>query len=117
MKQTEFLHNLGKRIARFRKAKGLSQGDVCEATGFTANTVSALECGKSDSKILTYRSYAKFLEVDLAKLISDAETSPYIKSKKIDELVELLRDKDDSTIDDAIKFIKLLLSVVEKPKS
>lgn len=113
MKQNDFLYSLGKRIANIRKARKYSQEDVCAAIGFMPNTISALECGKTDSKILTYQTYADFLGVSLAQLISDAEIFPLAKSKKLEELVELLKDKDDVIIDIVLKQSQLLLSAID----
>lgn len=113
MKRNDFLYSLGRRIAKLRKAHKYSQGDVCAAIGFMPNTISALECGKSDSKILTYYSYAEFLGVDLSQLISDTEVTPITQSKKLETLVDLLQNKDDYVIDIVIKQAKLLISALE----
>lgn len=41
----------GRRLRRLRELSGLTQAQVAEAAGLAANTISALECGRSASAV------------------------------------------------------------------
>lgn len=69
MTNEEFLTNIGMefRIARVRKKLTIPQ--LAEKTGLSGNAISALENGKYDSHILTYKRLFDALEMDMKVLV------------------------------------------------
>ena len=59
------------KFALARKAKGITQDELCKLTGFGQNTLSALESGESYPNLKTLLNAAGKVEVDLAWLFSD----------------------------------------------
>ena len=69
MTDKEFLKAMGTRIAETRKAKGLSQLDVCSKLDMDKTYLSAIENGHRNITLLTYKQIADALEVDLKELV------------------------------------------------
>lgn len=65
MTDSEYLKQMGMRIRAARKACGLSQRDIVKKYGLHKSTVSEIENGHFDTKILTLRKYAEMLNCDL----------------------------------------------------
>ena len=69
MTDKEFLKAMGARIAETRKAKSLSQLDVCSKLDMDKTYLSAIENGHRNITLLTYKQIADALEVDLKELV------------------------------------------------
>lgn len=108
------LYKFGHCLAAVRKRHGVTQEDVCEKAGFMKNTVSNLERGQSDSQITTLYRYSQAANISLAEVFSEFENMPLIKSKKLYEIVELLHNQDEKTLELIKKQIELLLPVLKK---
>lgn len=59
------------KFALARKARGVTQDELCELTGIGQNTISALEAGPSFPKLKTLMDAAEVLKIDLGWLFSD----------------------------------------------
>ena len=70
MTDQEFLVSIGKRIAEIRKAKGLSQMDVCAKLNFEKTYLSAIENGHQNITLLTYKQVADALDVEIQNLLA-----------------------------------------------
>ena len=108
------LYKFGQCLAAVRKRHGATQEDICEKAGFMINTVSNLERGQSDSQITTLYRYSQAGKFSLAEVFSEFENMPLIKSKKLYEIVELLHNQDEKTLELIQKQIELLLPVLKK---
>ncbi|MCY4523508.1 MAG: helix-turn-helix transcriptional regulator [Halobacteriovoraceae bacterium] len=64
----DYLIKLGKRIAKLRKSKGLTQDDLWYKANIARRTVNKVELGQGDVKIGTLIKIAKALKVSLEKL-------------------------------------------------
>ena len=65
----EFLIALGAKIAELRKAKGMSQLDVCSKLKFEKTYLSAIENGRQNITVITCKRIADALEVDIRELL------------------------------------------------
>ncbi len=114
MEKDKFLHKFGSLLALYRKRNKMTQEDISEITEMTINTISDLERGVQDSRIFTIYQLAKAGNYSLAEVFSDFENMPLIKSKKLYEIVELLHNQDEKTLELIKKQIELLLPVLKK---
>lgn len=60
-----YLKEMGKKVREIRLSKGLSLDALKAITGFQRSTLSDLENGKSNSRILTLKFIAEVLDVDV----------------------------------------------------
>ena len=63
------LIRLGERVARARKAKGLTQDDLWYEAKVARRTINKVELGQSDVRVSTLVKISKALGVPLEKLI------------------------------------------------
>ena len=64
-----YLIKLGKRIAKIRKEKGLSQDDLWYESGLSRRTVGKIELGQGDVRVGTLIRISKVLDIPLDKLV------------------------------------------------
>ena len=69
MAHKEFLEKIGMEIKVSRIRKGLERKDVCKMTGLGIGTIHAIETGKKDSGILTYKRIIDALEMDIKNIL------------------------------------------------
>ena len=65
MSNKEFLKRLGMELKVARIRKGMSRVDVVKLTGVNPNTISLIELGKNDAKILTLKRMIDALGMDM----------------------------------------------------
>ncbi len=113
----DFVYNIGRRIAKFRKESGLSQEELAEKSGKMVNTISKLERGIGDPKITTLKEVATGLNVNLLDLIDVEEqnSTRYKKSneKIINHIEVMLRSMDEQTLAIAEKQIEVLFKLAK----
>ena len=81
--------NLGKRLARFRKAKGLTQIELSKEIGITQGLISAYECGRLRPNYEIITSFAQALEVTTDELLGLKEPKTAIKKPSLKILKRL----------------------------
>ena len=86
MADDDFVYNIGRKVAKLRKARHLSQEEFAEKSGKMVNTISKIERGIGDPKITTLRDIAKGLEVDLFELL-DIDMNNNARHKKSNEKI------------------------------
>lgn len=64
---------VGKNFARIRRAKGLTQEQIEERSGFSQQYLSGLERGKRNPTVITLFELAQALEVSHVELVSPNE--------------------------------------------
>ena len=64
-----FLKQMGKKMNEIRKAKGISLRKMEELTDIDNGNISRIENGKKNSYILTLKTIADALEVDVKKFL------------------------------------------------
>lgn len=98
MKKTLLRYKLGRRIAKLRKEKGLTQEQLAESSGKIVNTISNVECGKGDPRISTYEAIADGLGMDFISICLEAHYTPVIYSPTLENLIKRLQHEDEKTI-------------------
>lgn len=66
--ESKQLEALGKRIAKVRKEKGITQERIAERTGFTVISIGYIEQGRRSPRIATLHKIAAALGVPIAEL-------------------------------------------------
>lgn len=69
MKDEKFLRRLGYRIKEIRRAKNMSQVDVCSKLNMDKTYLSAIENGKQNPSFLTLKHILEAMGVDSMMLI------------------------------------------------
>jgi transcriptional regulator with XRE-family HTH domain len=109
---TQILNALGKRIAKLRKQKGMSQEEFADVSGKMINTISNIERGLSDPKVTTLLSFAVALNVPVDTLFNDHEPQPIEKlPKDVQNIINLIKNEDSHTLQVILKQIEALLEL------
>lgn len=69
MRNDIYLKELGKRIKQVRKAKRITLDQFSKISGLDVSNISILESGKRNPHLLTLKSIADVLKIDLASLL------------------------------------------------
>lgn len=98
----DFVYNIGRKVAKLRKARHLSQEEFADKSGKMVNTISKIERGIGDPKITTLRDIATGLDVDLFDLL-DVDACNHVHCKKSNEKIInrielLLQSLDEQTL-------------------
>ena len=102
---------IGKRIRKYREAKGYRQEDFAERVGLSVTYIGMIERGEKVPKLETFITIANALEVSADLLLADVLTTGYtVKSSEITEKIAVLtpseRDRIYSVINSMIDFEK-----------
>ena len=103
--------SIGKRIRKYRKAKGWRQEDFAEKIGLSVTYTGMIERGEKVPKLETFITIANALEVSADLLLADVLSIGYnIKSSEMTEEISSLkpaeRDRIYSVVNAMIKFEK-----------
>jgi transcriptional regulator with XRE-family HTH domain len=66
---------VGRNVAYWRKAKGLTQEDLAERSGFGQNYISSLECGRRNPTVITLFELARALGRKPVDLLAPDQTA------------------------------------------
>lgn len=69
-KKSEFISQLGRKIARIRKMRGLSQFEFADQSGKIVNTISKIERGIGTPRLSTLLDIAEALDISLLELLN-----------------------------------------------
>lgn len=102
---------IGKRIRKYREAKGWRQEDLAERAGLSVTYTGMIERGEKLPRLETFITIANVLEVSADLLLADVLSSGYdIKSSEMTEAIAALtpreRDRIYRVIDAMIGFEK-----------
>ena len=103
--------SIGKRIRKYREAKGYRQEDFAEKLGLSVTYTGMIERGEKVPKLETFIKIANTLEVSADLLLADVLSVGYdIKSSEMTEAISSLsaneRDRIYSVVDAMIKYEK-----------
>jgi len=74
--QTKTQMNIGRKLYKLRKARGLSQGDIEKLTGLQRTYVSRTEHGRIEPSVETLEKWAKALDVKAHEILFPGKGSP-----------------------------------------
>lgn len=103
--------SIGKRIRKYREAKGWRQEDFAEKIGLSVTYTGMIERGEKVPKLETFITIANALEVSADMLLADVLAVGYnIKSSEITEEISALtpseRERIYSVVEAMIRFEK-----------
>ena len=101
--------SIGKRIRKYREAKGWRQEDFAEKIGLSVTYTGMIERGEKVPKLETFITIANALEVSADLLLADVLSTGYnIKSSEMTEQISSLspyeRDRIYSVVNTMIRF-------------
>lgn len=110
---TQMLKTLGRRIAKLRKQKGMSQEDFADTSGKMINTISNIERGLSDPKVTTLMSISQALNISIEELFSENKPQQSTEElpSNIATILQILKKQDDKTLKVIQKQIEALLEL------
>ena len=92
----EFKISFGKRIAKLRKIKGISQEILAEALGLSTKTISNIETGSPLTKSENFDKIAKVLGIEVRELFNFDNTNNKEQNLKgIYDKIEFIKDDED----------------------
>ena len=92
----EFKISFGKRIAKLRKIKGISQEILAEELGLSTKTISNIETGSHLTKSENFDKIAKVLGIELRELFNFDNTNNKEQNLKgIYDKIEFIKDDED----------------------
>jgi len=102
---------IGKRIRKYREAKGWRQEDFAEKIGLSVTYTGMIERGEKIPKLETFITIANVLEVSADQLLADVLSTGYtVKSSEMTEEIASLppseRERIYSVITTMIRFEK-----------
>ena len=105
------ISSIGKRIRKYREARGWRQEDFAEKIGLSVTYTGMIERGEKVPKLETFVTIANALEVSADLLLADVLSTGYhVKSSEMTEEISALapaeRDRIYSVIDAMIRFEK-----------
>ena len=105
------MSSIGKRIRKYREAKGWRQEDFAEKIGLSVTYTGMIERGEKVPALDTFITIANVLEVSADLLLADVLVTGYnIKSSEMTEEISALtpteRDRIYSVVNAMIKFEK-----------
>ncbi len=105
------LSSIGKRIRKYREAKGWRQEDFAEKIGLSVTYTGMIERGEKVPKLETFITIANVLEVSADVLLADVLLTGYtVKSSEMTEKIAFLapfdRDRIYSVVDTLIQYEK-----------
>ena len=103
--------SIGKRIRKYREAKGWRQEDFAEKTGLSVTYTGMIERGEKVPKLETFITIANVLEVSADLLLADVLLVGYnVKSSEMTEKIASLtpseRDRIYNVVNTMIQFEK-----------
>jgi len=104
----KFYKNIGKRIRKLRKEKGISQEELAWKIGKSPNFIGLIERGKKRPSIETLRKISRVLNVPLKTFFEELQYSLPEEDIFIEKIRFLLRDtseKDKKVVYQVIKSI------------
>jgi transcriptional regulator with XRE-family HTH domain len=103
----------GIRIQHLRKLHKLTQEDLASATGFSVDTISNIERGRSSTRIETIGALAKALKVSLPELFDFDPTKPSKSNMKgVEKILKLVSDCPPDRLGKLITMIEHAVELV-----
>lgn len=91
--------SIGKRIRKYREAKGWRQEDFAEKVGLSVTYTGMIERGEKVPKLETFITIANVLEVSADLLLSDVLSTGYhVKSSEMTEAIASLAPSERNRI-------------------
>ena len=98
---------LGKRLAYFREAKGLTVYRLCEITGLSPTHIRAVERGAKTPNVETITRYLEPLDITLSEFFNEDDTVIYATPVER-ELVDYYRTLSPESEELLLKLLKSL---------
>lgn len=111
MDKQETLKSIGRKIALFRKLKGLNQFDLASEAGKMINTISNIERGIADPRLSTLLAIMDVLDISFTDLTAEREYDKALNLPLI-HIIDRLRDCDEKTLTLIAKQIDISLALV-----
>ncbi len=98
---------LGKRLAKFRQAKGLTVYKLCELTGLSPTHIRAVERGAKTPNVETITRYLEPLDITLAEFFNEDDSVIYATPVER-ELIDYYRTLSPDSEELLLKLLKSL---------
>ena len=103
-------YEIGQKIRKIRRARGLSQETLAEKIGISTTHMSHIETGNTKLSLQVFVDIAEALEVRTDDLLYDESTNSRTSSlSEINSLLENCTTQQIKIIEDSIKAIKMSL--------
>ena len=110
MDKNEILKDIGRKIALFRKQKGLNQFDLAAESGKMVNTISNIERGLADPRLSTLLAIMDVLQISFADLTEERKYAKALNTSLI-RIIDRLQNCDEKTLSLITKQIDISLEL------
>lgn len=107
-------YEIGQRIRKFRKAKGLSQEQLAEAVDISVTHLSHIETGNTKLSLPVFVEIAKALEVQANDLLYNEVSGREIALGELADIANTCSDRELRIITDIVKATKIAFDRYEQ---
>ena len=104
---------IGERIRKYRKAKGLSQELLAEKVGISVTHMSHIETGNTKLSLPVFVELANVLEIQTDDLLLDSPAGKTVSISELDEILRACSASQARVIVDVVKATKIALDKYE----
>jgi len=106
-------YEIGQRIRRYRKAKGLSQEQLAEAVDISVTHLSHIETGNTKLSLPVFVDISKALEIRTDDLLNDSVSGKSTVAE-LSEITDACTDRQLRIIVDVVRATKIAMDKYEK---
>lgn len=97
-KNQQIIQTIGKAIAKYRQAAGLTQAQLAEILGIGNDAVSRMERGTTIPTLTRLLELAEIFRCDIADLVTDSSSRPCDQARSLEKLLTQLSDSERTTL-------------------
>lgn len=107
-------YEIGQKIRKFRKAKGLSQEQLSEAVNISVTHLSHIETGNTKLSLPVFVELARVLEVQTDELLYDVKSGREIALSELSEILDACSANEIKIITDIARATKTAMDKYSK---
>lgn len=107
-------YEIGQKIRKFRKAKGMSQEQLAEAVNISVTHLSHIETGNTKLSLPVLVDLARVLEVQTDDLLSEGKSGKETSLGELSEILDTCSANEIKIITDIVKATKVALDKYNK---
>lgn len=93
-KQRQFMQTIGRAIAKYRQAMGLTQAQLAEILGIGNDTVSRMERGTTTLTVMRLLELSEIFHCEVADLLTESSNRSIDQARHLDSLLSTLNDAE-----------------------
>ena len=112
---SQIRQTIGHQLRRYRKAKGLTQAQLAEASQISVDSVWAIEREKSTASFETLEQLCEVLNVTVADLITPVSAPDSATEEELQEVIDILRVRSPEDVRFVRDVVRTLFKRIDQP--